>query len=523
MSMLQKSPIENIQFSNSTQAQERYGANTIGAYREVSGAFHPTSSFEVEKIIAWANTQKAHLYPISTGRNWGYGSSLPITDRAYIVDLSQLNRIINIDTQLGHVTVEPGVTQAQLYDYFKKNNLNYMVPTTGAGPTCSLLANALEKGYGITPYEDHFGALTSIKAILPDGRIYHSALNDFGGHLIDPIFKWKLGPYLEGLFAQGGFGIVTQGTIALAPRSPDLTQFFIFIDAENFESAVLGIAEIKQKLGAVLGGVNLMNKRRLISMVENRESWSANEPMRETLLRKLAKNRQIPDWAIMGGLYGTHEVVQAARTQVHSTFNDISKNLLFLNRPKLEVAEKLMRFLKVESLVKTISGIKSGLDILDGVPSNVALPIAYLKNKKLAFNSHSFHPDRDKCGLIWFSPLLPIEPYVTRDFAQEVTRICLSLGVEPLITMTAISEHCFDSTIPIVFDADSEHEKLKARKCYDALITLSKEFGVYPYRLDVESMSKHYANIDSVAVELAGQLQAQVDPNDILSRGRYRK
>jgi hypothetical protein len=50
--------------------------------------------------------------------------------------------------------------------------LPFLVPVTGAGPNCSLLGNALERGDGVVPHADHFGAVTALAAVLPDGEMY---------------------------------------------------------------------------------------------------------------------------------------------------------------------------------------------------------------------------------------------------------------------------------------------------------------------------------------------------------------
>ena len=203
-------------------AQEKYGQNTLGTKRALMGALTPSDHFQVIECVKVADQYEIPIYTLSTGKNWGYGSSLPVVENCVILDLSRMNRILHFDPQLGHVILEPGVTQQQLHEFLRMHNFAFMVPTTGAGPTVSVLGNALEKGFGITPHEDHFGAVLQVKAILPDGSIYHSALHDMGGYRVDPIFKWKLGPYFEGLFVQGNFGIVTQASIALARTSLNL-------------------------------------------------------------------------------------------------------------------------------------------------------------------------------------------------------------------------------------------------------------------------------------------------------------
>ena len=89
---------------------------------------------------------------------------------------------------------EPGVTQQKLSDYLAAKGLQFLVPVTGAGPDCSLIGNALERGYGITPHADHFGAVTALEAVLPDGRLYRSALSELGGGAVDRAYKWGMGP-----------------------------------------------------------------------------------------------------------------------------------------------------------------------------------------------------------------------------------------------------------------------------------------------------------------------------------------
>ncbi|MFQ3275738.1 MAG: 4-cresol dehydrogenase (hydroxylating) [Colwellia sp.] len=105
------------------------------------------------------------LDPISTGQNWGYGTSQPkgLSKNIILVDLAKLANIKHFDSELSLVTIEPGITQQQLSDYLLLNNHDYMVAVTGAGPDYSILAKALERSYGITAYTDHFSAVTSIK------------------------------------------------------------------------------------------------------------------------------------------------------------------------------------------------------------------------------------------------------------------------------------------------------------------------------------------------------------------------
>jgi len=189
----------------------------------------PADRDEVRMALAIAAEMRVPVHPVSTGRNWGYGSGRPPeSSTRVILHLGRLDRIVDFDSQKGLVTLEPGVTQGVLARFLECNGARFMTPTTGAGPGCSVIGNALERGYGLTPYADHFAAVMGIEAVLPDGQIYRSPLATWGddaaplGH-----YKWGCGPYLDGLFSQGAFGVVTRMTIALARRPARVESLFL--------------------------------------------------------------------------------------------------------------------------------------------------------------------------------------------------------------------------------------------------------------------------------------------------------
>ena len=93
------------------QATARYGS---GHARRIAAALRPTQAPSVQRIVQIAARHRVPLYPISTGRNWGYGGANPPQDDCVVLDLSLLNRILAVDAELGTATLEPGVTQGQL-------------------------------------------------------------------------------------------------------------------------------------------------------------------------------------------------------------------------------------------------------------------------------------------------------------------------------------------------------------------------------------------------------------------------
>ena len=49
------------------------------------------------------------LWTTSQGRNLGYGGSSPRVQGSVVMNLRRMNRILEIDEELGYAVVEPGV------------------------------------------------------------------------------------------------------------------------------------------------------------------------------------------------------------------------------------------------------------------------------------------------------------------------------------------------------------------------------------------------------------------------------
>ena len=504
-------------------AERAYGATTTGFRRTVAAALKPKSVEDVRAIVTTASQHGVPLYPMSTGRNWGYGCSLPVQDGCAILDLSGLKRI-EIDADRGLAILEPGVTQGDLSAYLDAHGLPFMVPTTGGGPRCSLIGNVLERGYGITPHADHFGAMMGIEAVLADGRLYRSPLAELGGEAVDNGFKWKVGPYLDGLFAQSSFGIVTRMTIALATR-PERIQAFLFgikQDAD-LERAVLAVQQILRSLSGVVGSINLMNTRRLLSMSADypRERVGADGILPAAVVTELAGGRRARAWTGIGALYGTASVVRAARREVRRILAPVAGRITFVS-PQL--ASRLHR---LTTLIRPLRQHRRRAEVLDlamqvlaGRPSEVALNLAYWTSGLGVHRGRELDPARDGCGLIWYPPLIPMRPERVRVYVDMIERICRAHRMEPLITLTSLSDRCFDSSVPLLFRRDDPAETASAQACYRALLEAGRAEGFLPYRMAIDAMD-WVIRPETPFWQLVGEMKSLFDPNGIIAPGRY--
>jgi 4-cresol dehydrogenase (hydroxylating) len=505
-----------------------YRQNTIATGRRILAALRPEDTEQVVAAVRIAADYKLPLYPVSTGHNWGYGSASPVLDDCVIVDLSRMTRIDASAIELGIVTVEPGVTQSMLRHFLDEQALPFLVPVHGGGPTCSLVGNALERGYGITPYADHFGAVTALEAVLPNGEIYRSGLSDLGAPIVDRAFKWGIGPYLDGLFSQGGFGIVTRMSIALAPIPERVETFFFGVrDHSEITEAVTAVRDVLRAVDAVTGSINLMNRRRVLSMMEPypAEQVGPEGILPEPIVAALADRSKVLAWTGIGALYGPTRVVKAARSEIRKRLKAVAKRLIFITPRFVGRTKYLLQHLPRQGgqrIWNYVSTLDKSLKLIAGTPSEIALPLAYWKSgtRPEPNSDQPLNPDADGCGLIWYSPLVPMIPEQVRDYVEMVDRVCRAHGIEPLITLTSLSDRCFDSTVPILFNRNHPEEAERAYHCHRALLNEGQALGCVPYRSSIQTMD-WFVSADHPHWRLVRQLKTSVDPEGLIAPGRY--
>jgi FAD/FMN-containing dehydrogenase len=129
-------------------------------------------------------------------------------------------------------------------------------------------------------------------------------------------------------------------------------------------------------------------------------------------------------------------------------------------------------------------------------------------------------PARDGCGVAWYSPLVPMKPESVAAYVRMVTAIMREHRLEPLITLTSLSDRCFDSTVPLLFDLDSEESRRNAETCYRALLEAGRGQGFLPYRVGIQTMSWLSRN-DTTFWQVVREIKKTLDPHGIISPGRY--
>ncbi|MEJ2250702.1 MAG: FAD-binding protein [Candidatus Lokiarchaeota archaeon] len=106
---------------------------------------YPKNSNQIQKIIDLAKEHNLGMIPISSSGNEHYhGDTIPRRENCIILNLTRMNKILNIDHKNRVVMIEPGVTFGKLIPKLKKKGLRLLLPLHPR-ETKSVIASALER------------------------------------------------------------------------------------------------------------------------------------------------------------------------------------------------------------------------------------------------------------------------------------------------------------------------------------------------------------------------------------------
>ncbi|HZI73015.1 MAG TPA: FAD-linked oxidase C-terminal domain-containing protein, partial [Gemmatimonadales bacterium] len=330
----------------------------------------------------------------------------------------------------------------------------------------------------------------------------------------------------DGIFTQSGLGIVTQMTIALS-RRPDAIKIFLFglKRSEKLGDLVELVREVNARFPGIVGGINLMNAHRMLAMAAPypHERLGPDGLISPEVLAELSHQNQVMPWTGFGTLYGSKEVVRAVQRDVRRLLRPLVSRLVFISPEggrMLARAGGLLPGYFRSKFARKLEMLERSLQLVAGRPNETALPLCYWNTRKQPRAGVAMDPARDGCGVAWYSPLVPMKPESVAAYVQMVTAIMRKHRLEPLITLTSLSDRCFDSTVPLLFDLDSEESRRNAETCYWALLEAGRGQGFLPYRVGIQTMSWLSRN-DTTFWQVVREIKKTLDPHGIISPGRY--
>ncbi|MBN1947915.1 MAG: FAD-binding oxidoreductase [Bradymonadales bacterium] len=185
----------------------------------------PLTTEEVQSLVRFAAEHAIPLTPRVAGTNLG-GLAIPAPG-GLVLDLTRMNRILEVNQQDMYAVIEPGVTFAQIKEHLDSQGIDLVMGYPLSPPWTSVLINCLLDGLSNLSLRHGSMAewLSGVEAVLGDGSLVvtGSRVVTHSWHGRPPL------PDLTGLFVsfQGTTGIVTKGAVQLQPRRPFRCREFV--------------------------------------------------------------------------------------------------------------------------------------------------------------------------------------------------------------------------------------------------------------------------------------------------------
>ncbi|MFX0140331.1 MAG: FAD-binding protein [Candidatus Hodarchaeota archaeon] len=187
----------------------------------------PRNRNQVQKILKLANSLNLSLIPVSSPSGpRHHGDIIPRNNKSIILNLSKLNKIMNIDRKNRVIMIEPGVTFSDLIPRLHNKGLRILTPLHPRASK-SVLTSALEREPITIPRYmwDSSDPLLCTEVFFGNGELFKTGSAAGPGTIkqqrksgqaqVNPMGPTQFSPFRVIQGAQGSIGVVTWATLKL--------------------------------------------------------------------------------------------------------------------------------------------------------------------------------------------------------------------------------------------------------------------------------------------------------------------
>ena len=251
------------EYSTESEVLKKHCIDWRGEYQGKSKlVIFPKSVKKISEILNFCQKQSIAVVP--QGGNTGLvGGGVP-TKRGneIIINLSNLNKIRNIDLVGNSVTVEGGCILDIIKNKLERYNLEFPL-SMGSRGSCQIGGNIATNagGLNVIKYGTIRQNILGIEAVLPDGKIYNSLKN---------VKKNNTGFDLKHLLigSEGTLGIITAATVQLFPLPKE--RIVLWASFKDFRKVLNFYKYINNTFKDLITSFEFMNKES-IEVLEKHE------------------------------------------------------------------------------------------------------------------------------------------------------------------------------------------------------------------------------------------------------------
>jgi len=454
-----------------------------------SAAVAPADVEQVRALVRLANEHRVPLWPISRGKNLGYGAAAPRMSGTAVIDLGRMRKILEVDPALGYCVVEPGVSFFDLHEHIVANNIPLWMSVPG-NAWGSVMGNAIERGIGYTNMGVHTRNICGMEVVLPDGDLVRTGTGAMTGSRSWHLFPYGFGPSWDQMFVQSSLGIVTKMGLWLAPEPESSLSLSMAIPEEDDIAWVVETLQPMRMSGLINQSLFVPSWLGKMSVIGQRSQfYQGKGAMPDDVVKTIIAEHKLGYWSVNIRFYDDAGV----------------------NAAKAEVVKRA--FAKHTDHAFDEHAWKRGdpviaMDPSFGVPSAVPLQMANWPG--------------GRGGHLGFSPVVPPTREHVMSQLKRTRKRFAEFDFDFYASFT-IHERFANNIAMILFDRDDDEQVQRARAMFAVLVADAKEAGYGEYRTHLSWMDSVAATFDfndHALRRLNEKVKDALDPNGILSPGK---
>ena len=236
-SYLSELPLAPQQIKTDADSLSYYGKDWTTYYDiKASAILFPESTTDVVEIVHWARKHKIALVP--SGGRTGLSGAACATHGEAVVSFERMNKVIEFNETDATVKIQPGMITEELQNFAVEKGLLYPVDFAASGSSQmggNIATNA--GGIKVVRYGLTRDWVVGLKVVTGTGEVLE---------LNNGLVKNATGLDLRHLFigSEGILGFITEATIKLAPKPPELKVLVLALD--HMSSVMKVYAEFKK-------------------------------------------------------------------------------------------------------------------------------------------------------------------------------------------------------------------------------------------------------------------------------------
>jgi FAD/FMN-containing dehydrogenase len=211
-------------------------------------------------------------------------------------------------------------------------------------------------------------------------------------------------------------------------------------------------------------------------------------------------------WTLLGCLPGPGKVTTAAQEEIRAYFQSKHQFSLYF----FSTAD--------QPLEEQPAWIQEWAKRFTGVVDNSHLDVFLRSDAK----DYDLDNNPNAMGFLVLNFVVPCDGKIVERFIKVVEDVSHELNVSRYMKgFSDLREGALKGHLSILFDRDDEQSVALSHRWKDTLFQRLRDIGIYPQRLDIDSMHTFTQLSQGSYWEMLSEIKAALDPNGILSLGRY--